>query len=559
VLAWVSIVAAFVVGAVAAVRAGWVPVSDEALIELKVRDVPEHLPLVGVYSRFGWSHPGPLQFLLLSVPYRVAASSSVALLVATMSGHLAAVAAAWWLARRIDRVAGWTVLISLLAVLATTPADLLRTPWNPYVALVAAGALVVAAWSAAERSPWGVLALALLASLLVQAHVVALPLVAAVVVAAAAAMLWRRAASAPPLPTRALVGAAAMTALLWVLPVVDLLVGDPSNSRLLRTEGGGTREGLSSGVGVLTSSFAWWPAWMRPSTVGQVLVDPRWFVPIWLCVPVAGAVVAWRRHDGRYLRGSAVVAAALLGTVVTTAAMTGGLFNYLLVEHRSVSAVAMAVGAAALLSVVGARHGRSIEVGATVVVVALAVVIGVAQVRGDNPQAGHGATISALASAVESQVDRAQVLALSSSPDFRATEVATGLLLQLERAGYDVRTGTGSDDDVRRYGRHRVAGSGEAELELFVATVDAREGLESDGWRIVAEFDPMSDDVRAQLDELSERREQIGERIRAADGPAARAAASRELQQVADRMDALEADRLPMLLAARTAASNPAD
>ena len=556
VLAWASIVLAFVVGAVAAVRAGWTPVSDEALIELRVRDVPSHLPLVGVYSRFGWSHPGPLQFLLLSVPYRLAGASSMALLVATMAGHLAVLAGAWWLARRIDRIAGWTVLVALLVVLATTPADLLRTPWNPYVALVAAGALVVAGWSSAERSPWGVLALALLGSLLVQAHVVALPLVAAVVVAGLGAMLWRRDGDeAPGVPGRALLGAALLTAALWVLPVVDLFVGDPSNSRLLRSEDGGAREGLSSGIGVLTGSFAWWPSWMRPSTVGQVLVDPRWFVPVWLCVPIAGAVVAWRRGEGRFLRGSLVVAAALAATVVTTAAMTGGLFNYLLVEHRSVSAVALAVGAASLLSLSGERRRPVVALCGAVVVVALSVVIGVGQVRGVNPQAGHGATIRALAGAVQGDVPTDEVLRLSSSPDFRASEVATGLLLQLERAGYDVRSGA---DDVRRYGRHRLAAAEDADLDLFVATVDARAGLEADGWRILAVVDPMDDAVRDELAELDERSARIGERIEEAPDATARAEAYRDLQEVADRRDELEAGRLPMLLAARTAASSPA-
>ena len=75
---------ALAVGAVRSMQAGWIPVGDEALIEMRVRDVPGHMPLLGVYSRFGWSHPGPLQFLLLAVPYRLLGQSSAALLVGAL-------------------------------------------------------------------------------------------------------------------------------------------------------------------------------------------------------------------------------------------------------------------------------------------------------------------------------------------------------------------------------------------------------------------------------------------------------------------------------------------
>ncbi|MGZ4701029.1 MAG: hypothetical protein ACXV98_07445, partial [Ilumatobacteraceae bacterium] len=47
-------------------------VGDIALIELRTRDVlTAHPPLVGAYSRYGWSHPGPAEFYLFAVPYRL--------------------------------------------------------------------------------------------------------------------------------------------------------------------------------------------------------------------------------------------------------------------------------------------------------------------------------------------------------------------------------------------------------------------------------------------------------------------------------------------------------
>ncbi|MEZ5310015.1 MAG: hypothetical protein R2735_05375 [Microthrixaceae bacterium] len=81
------------------------------LIEMHVRDVPFHLPLVGAYSRFGWSHPGPAQYLLLSVPYRLMAGASWSLPAATLIMNIAAVVGAWRVARSIDESAGRVVLL----------------------------------------------------------------------------------------------------------------------------------------------------------------------------------------------------------------------------------------------------------------------------------------------------------------------------------------------------------------------------------------------------------------------------------------------------------------
>src|SRR4051794_3327532 len=60
----------FIVLAVRAARSHWLTFSDWGPMELRVRDVgTSHLPLVGPYSRYGWSHPGPIVFYLLALPY----------------------------------------------------------------------------------------------------------------------------------------------------------------------------------------------------------------------------------------------------------------------------------------------------------------------------------------------------------------------------------------------------------------------------------------------------------------------------------------------------------
>ena len=55
-------VAFFVWALVTTIHSG----GDVALTEISVRDVGgAHTPLFGVYSRYGWHHPGPLLFYVL--------------------------------------------------------------------------------------------------------------------------------------------------------------------------------------------------------------------------------------------------------------------------------------------------------------------------------------------------------------------------------------------------------------------------------------------------------------------------------------------------------------
>ena len=83
----IAVIAALVVVSVPLVvmivrvlRTPYLATSDFALIELRVADVGGgNTPLVGVYSRFGWNHPGPLLFYVLALPYRVLGADGPAL------------------------------------------------------------------------------------------------------------------------------------------------------------------------------------------------------------------------------------------------------------------------------------------------------------------------------------------------------------------------------------------------------------------------------------------------------------------------------------------------
>ena len=92
---WVTLavlVIPLVITGVRAMSDGWTnPGGDLALIELRVRDVGAHTPLLGSYGRYGFSQPGALWFYLLAIPYRLLGSSYAALQVGVLLVDVAAI------------------------------------------------------------------------------------------------------------------------------------------------------------------------------------------------------------------------------------------------------------------------------------------------------------------------------------------------------------------------------------------------------------------------------------------------------------------------------------
>ena len=72
--------------------------SDWASIEMRTRDVfSAHPPVVGAYSRMGWSHPGPLLFYLLAVPYRLFGQDAQAMQLGAILVNVVVIALIVWL------------------------------------------------------------------------------------------------------------------------------------------------------------------------------------------------------------------------------------------------------------------------------------------------------------------------------------------------------------------------------------------------------------------------------------------------------------------------------
>ena len=81
-------------------------IGDIALIELRTRDVlSRDPPLSGVYSRYGWSHPGPLMYYVYAIPYRLLGGHADALRMTALMVNVLVLGALAWLASRRGRAA----------------------------------------------------------------------------------------------------------------------------------------------------------------------------------------------------------------------------------------------------------------------------------------------------------------------------------------------------------------------------------------------------------------------------------------------------------------------
>ncbi|HSP36756.1 MAG TPA: hypothetical protein VLR26_03280 [Frankiaceae bacterium] len=163
---------------------------DDAVIERTVRSIGPHFELLGPYSRFGWHHPGPMEFYLLALPYRLAGAAPVSLPAATLVSNIGCLVGIAILLRRHAGIPA--MLLGLIAagacLLAAAPGFLVND-WNPYLPFLPFTLAVLACWAVLEGDRWALPLSLSIASLCVQSHVGYAVGVGAIAVAVAALAL----------------------------------------------------------------------------------------------------------------------------------------------------------------------------------------------------------------------------------------------------------------------------------------------------------------------------------------------------------------------------------
>jgi hypothetical protein len=351
--------AVILVSAVRGIRRGYELVEDNALIELRARDVlTAHHPLLGTWSSASISssvdvnHPGPLLFDLVAGPVRLlGGSTGIALTVAAL-----AIAVVWAVGFVTARAAGPTGALVAQAITAgiawTMGSELLYDPWQPNVLVLPFWLLLCTVWAiVADRVELLPLAV-LVGSFCMQTHLAYLFLVPILLGFALVAVVLRRWSRGhgrfqdlrAPLRNTAIVGV-----VLWAQPVWEQLFG-PGRGNLGRlltagtggSSGEGAHTGLSLGVRLFSSVLAQPPWWLRPgfdtsiprstwidTPHGRVLSAPSLTslgpallaLAILVAVVAVGWVVARRRGPRAVEQGYWVLAlcgAVALATLVIT-------------------------------------------------------------------------------------------------------------------------------------------------------------------------------------------------------------------------------------------------
>ena len=311
-----------VVSVVSGLNQGWIPLGDQGFIASRAYDVLSlHTPLVGNWSSTSIPgkpaayHLGPLLYWLLAVQARFL--SPAAMVVTIGAINAASLIGTVVLARRRGGlVLMFATAIALGLMVRSLGLSLLHDIWNPTVPIMPFTFLIYLCWSIACGEYRLLPVTVLVASFIVQSHLVMLiPSVGMVGLALLGLAVVRgriqwpaslAGAAAEPAGEDArsvrrwLMGAGAVAAVCWIAPAIDQLVHRPGNLvALARTVVTGARPvGPTGGWHVLANAVGIPPAWLT-----------RQFTAAHPPSPVDVSVSAWNQISAALILAGLVAAA----------------------------------------------------------------------------------------------------------------------------------------------------------------------------------------------------------------------------------------------------------
>ena len=393
----VLVLAVPLVTAVVAIREPrWYPTVDDAQTELRVRDVwSANPPLTGLGGRIGvygaeqGSHPGPLSFWSLSVPYRLLGSSSWALHASSAALHLLAMGLALWLARRRGGLALLLGVATALVILAGAyGAYALTAPWNPYLPVLWWFVFMLGVWSLLCGDLPALPVAVFAGSFCMQTHISYVGLVGALAgLGALAVASWIYVRRQEPERRRRSIGftllGLAVGAVLWFPPLAEQVTGSQGGNlgRIFSHFSEPTEAplGIQEGARLLLAGLNPWHLLTEPVVEGrQFLGGPTLPGTSLLVAWALAAVVSWRLRHQALLRLHLVLAVALAIAAVSVSRIFGPPWTYLALWAWGICAllvVAVAWSAWALVTRTSPRSPKLVtaRAGAVAAVVVLAV------------------------------------------------------------------------------------------------------------------------------------------------------------------------------------------
>jgi hypothetical protein len=481
-------------------RAQVVATSDFALLELRVRDVgSSHTPLVGVYSRYGWNHPGPLLLYLLAVPYRLFGSATRDLLIGGVLLNVSALGGAAWVLWRRGRAAGLVIgAVVAFSLTRSLGGSVLWFPWNPFAIVLPMFLLVLLAWSVACGDTWFLPAVVAVASFEVQSHVgSAVPAVTLLMIAVGV-FLYDWARFHAPSGRAVLATTIGVALVAWLPPLVQQFEPGGGNlSALWRfwTSGHKATVGFAPGARIVASQFSLDAPWLTgheriaPFTAG---LNPTWHVPVALLLLLVAAVVAWRHRARDAVALTLIALAFVVASWVAAANVVDIPYSYILRWAWNVGAVSWLAIAWAFwriyLHKLRRRHVASAL--GIVVCIALLAMIGVGATHAKVPDPTMEHLMQGLSPRLRSAVRTLpSPIVVVSGPGIGTGALADGVLLQLVRSGVHA----GFPTTQRFVAGPHVVHPQNAKVELIVVTDSQIAVLAANPqYRLVTMFDRLS-------------------------------------------------------------------
>lgn len=513
---------------------GTFPYADAATTVNRARDVfGGAFPLVGMPAAAATSagyqayFPGAWQLYVVAVPTQLFGDVWGPPVAMALLNSLWVALAGWLLFRRL-RTAEALVGMALLAVLLwSLGSGFLVTPVPMDMVVIPMALFLIAVWAVADGDVVAIPVLAVVANFLWLDHlvlVVTIPLVGS----CALIGLWawmRRIRNDDPdgrllrrrRLRRALVGAALITVIMWIPPLIQQVTTHPGNLRVLIASAGVDRPSIGSWptaihnvVSVVVRPPFWFrgtlddPSFLR-APVGTKLIDELDVLDACAGAVLVGAMVllglmARRRHDRSGLWLLIVAGAALVLAVVSTQSAPsyfGPPTGYL----RSLWPTAMFVWFALVVNgvrAVGPRWHRALVAPAAVVVV-LFTALNVVPVHVAGEQRRQ-AVVAEMNASVLAHVRGARMVELSSEVGFATHDMSAALALALRSAGVPYCVPRREADGIERL---HICRSDHPDRVVTVA-VTARPHREGAG-EVLVRASLLDDDEQAELARLSRR------------------------------------------------------
>ncbi len=333
----VALILCVTLGSVAG--ATWYLTGDFSHTEFLVRAIPQHPPLIGVAARVQdlGSTPGPSMAYLLYPFYKMFGSTAFALVAAVNVFHLAAIAGAVMVAKRVGgaSISVLTALSLTGSAVALAPRFFLE-PWNVWVPVFAFALFLLLAWGlVCEHLALLPVAVAV-GSHCVQTHISYTVLVGGLlggVVVWLGWLWWRTDRLAQHHPLRWLLIATATLVVAWLPPVIEQMQPGTGNLRKLYhqfTDPGAPFVGTRAAIKAMVGRFNLFGPWIidaqkdprsSPNYLGFVL---------FVALVAMSARWAWKRRNRVELSLYAVLAATTVLGLFSTTRIFGVFFEYVI-------------------------------------------------------------------------------------------------------------------------------------------------------------------------------------------------------------------------------------